>query len=76
MDPGRAARVIATQLLGREPNDTELRWTEQVVRSVLPHDQDPTPRVPTQRGFPPPPTDALACQTPASLRKVLRSREL
>lgn len=58
MHPVTAARVIAVQLLGRDPNRAELAWVQRVIQACLPrtHDPDATPirRVPTNPAFPPP----------------------
>jgi hypothetical protein len=55
MTPAWAARVITVQLLGRDPNATELKWVEMVIRSVLPSDPDATPTRPhTLKDFPAP----------------------
>lgn len=53
MDPSWAARVIATQFLGRDPNESELAWAERVIRTVLPRDKDQTPvRLVTLKDWP------------------------
>jgi hypothetical protein len=49
-----AAKTIAAQLLGHDPDPATVAWVMRMIRTCLPRDEDATPvRRVTWRRFPP-----------------------